>query len=376
LTKTLLQRKQPSIKQGKRDLMLTKRKILTLTLVLALLSPLMVEVQSAKSITKTIIVPDDYLQIQEAINAANEGDTIFVKKGTYEEQTLTINKTISVIGEDPSLTIINLHPQWVPTGGFHLGGSGIEPDYGWDYGIKIKADYAKILGLTINSSKGNVLVSGFGNTVIGNNITTGLFLENTEQNITGNNVKGTIICEGENHTIADNNLGNIYVLASGIMIKNNTISGFNGGILMGSYGNTVFNNTIINCGGALFFWMGAADNLIYGNNFINNSFYQVKIDETSNPSMGRWDNGVIGNYWSDYLTRYPDASEIGNSGIGDTPYVIDEYNKDNYPLMMPYEISLFEPEQGSFPTPLVIAASVIIAIAGIGLLLYLKKRKH
>jgi LPXTG-motif cell wall-anchored protein len=44
--------------------------------------------------------------------------------------------------------------------------------------------------------------------------------------------------------------------------------------------------------------------------------------------------------------------------------------------MMPYEISLFEPEQGSFPTPLVIAASVIIAIAGIGLLLYLKKRKH
>jgi hypothetical protein len=30
-----------------------------------------------------------------------------------------------------------------------------------------------------------------------------------------------------------------------------------------------------------------------------------------------WD----GNYWSDYRTRYPNASEIGSSGIWDTPYV-------------------------------------------------------
>ena len=38
-------------------------------------------------------VPDD-ATIQDAINAANEGDTIFVKKGTYEEQTLQITKTL------------------------------------------------------------------------------------------------------------------------------------------------------------------------------------------------------------------------------------------------------------------------------------------
>jgi parallel beta-helix repeat protein len=353
-----------------------KRKMLALTIILALIGSSIVGVQSAKSIPKTIIVPDNYLQIQEAINAANEGDTIFVKKGTYEEQTLTINKTISLIGEDPSTTIINLHPQWVPTGGFHLEGGGIEPDYGWDNPIKVKADYAKILGLTINSSEGSVRGSGIGNTMAGNNVTTRLFLEDNAQNITGNTVKGTITCVGENHTIADNNLVHMFVLASGIMIRNNTISGGNGGIQMGSYGNTVFNNTIVNCGGALFFWMGAADNLIYGNNFINNSFYQVKIDETSNPSMGRWDNGIIGNYWSDYLTRYPDASEIGNSGIGDTPYVIDEHNKDNYPLMMPYEKLPSELEQESFPTPLFIATSVMIAVVGIGLLFYFKKHKH
>jgi hypothetical protein len=37
LTKTLLQEKQPSIKQGKRDLVLMKRKALALTVILALL---------------------------------------------------------------------------------------------------------------------------------------------------------------------------------------------------------------------------------------------------------------------------------------------------------------------------------------------------
>jgi hypothetical protein len=30
--------------------------------------------------------------------------------------------------------------------------------------------------------------------------------------------------------------------------------------------------------------------------------------------------------------KYPNASEVGNSGIGNTPYVVDSSNIDNYPL--------------------------------------------
>jgi parallel beta-helix repeat protein len=354
-----------------------KRAVLALTIILALFVSLMVSVQSVKSVSKTIVIPDDYLQIQEAINAANDGDTIFVRKGTYEEQTLTINKTINLMGEGPTSTIVNLHPPWIFTGSFHFGESGAEPDYGWDYSIKMESNYAKISGLTINSSEGNVLVSGIGNTMAGNNITTQLLLKENAQNITGNTVKGTIICSGENHTIADNSLVHLFVSASGIMIRNNTISGGNGGIQMGSYGNTIFNNTIVNCGGALFFWMSAAANLIYGNNFVNSSVYQVKIEETVDPSMGRWDNGVFGNYWSDYLTRYPDASELGGSGIGNTAYVIDEYNKDNYPLMEPYGLSSIptpKDELTSLVTASVIVVAVVVVALGL-LLLYRIKRK-
>jgi len=52
-------------------------------------------------------------------------------------------------------------------------------------------------------------------------------------------------------------------------------------------------------------------------------------------STNVWDNGYPsgGNYWSDYEERYPNATEIDNSGIWDTPYVIDENNQDNYPIV-------------------------------------------
>jgi len=99
-----------------------------------------------------------------------------------------------------------------------------------------------------------------------------------------------------------------------------------------------------------------------------------------------WDNGSVGNYWSDYAARYPNASEIGNTGVGDTPYVIDADNVDYYPLMCPYDIEndaiafptpepTSTPEPEPFPTALVIAVSgVAVAIIGVGLLVYFRKR--
>jgi parallel beta-helix repeat protein len=90
------------------------------------------------------------------------------------------------------------------------------------------------------------------------------------------------------------------------------------------------------------------DNVIYHNNFIDNKVgdgIQVSMlppaadAHVANPSI--WDNGTSGNYWSDYLTRYPNASEIGNTGVGGTPFYINENNIDHHPLMEPYIIPEF-----------------------------------
>mgnify|MGYP001039313996 CR=1 FL=1 len=50
--------------------------------------------------------PADFPTIQEAINAANDGDTIFVHGGIYYEN-IVVNKSVSLIGENRSTTIID-----------------------------------------------------------------------------------------------------------------------------------------------------------------------------------------------------------------------------------------------------------------------------
>jgi len=88
------------------------------------------------------------------------------------------------------------------------------------------------------------------------------------------------------------------------------------------------------------------DNKFLENNFVIHAFL-------GGGGKNVWDNGLFGNYWNDYLTKYPNASEIGNSGIGDTPYVIDAYNIDHYPLMAPVDntapaIEVLSPAPGTY----------------------------
>ncbi len=69
----------------------------------------------------------------------------------------------------------------------------------------------------------------------------------------------------------------------------------------------------------------STDSLIYLNNFINNTI-QVYDD-----SENRWDNGSVGNYWSDY-----NGTDSNGDSIGDTPYhILGVDNSDSYPLIRP-----------------------------------------
>jgi parallel beta-helix repeat protein len=121
---------------------------------------------------------------------------------------------------------------------------------------------------------------------------------------------------GDSNIIVGNILANNYVGIDFFRGDNNTV-----------VGNTIENSSMI----GIEFWYSSY-NTIYHNNFVNNS-------RQADDSLGCvWDAGypLGGNYWSNYLTRYPNASEIDSSGIGDTPYRIRLDNVDWYPLVEPF----------------------------------------
>lgn len=185
-------------------------------------------------------------------------------------------------------------------------------------------------------------------------------------------------------------------------------------------------NTITKCV-AKFLHIGLVgngkNNLITKNNItqqlfvggVNNSFSRNNFLLTELPSIywdNIWDNGSLGNYWGNSSDWNPNASEIGNTGVSDTPYIIkrngfaakmypNATNVDNYPLMYPFDIekgtiafparelqpspslppsqeptSTPEPPSEPFPTTLVIASVSTVAVVGLTLLVYLKKRKR
>lgn len=90
-----------------------EKKIVTVIMLTLLLSSILTfasKFQPVRAEPKTWIVDDDgsadFASIQEAVNAANPGDTVYVKNGTYYENVI-VNETISLTGESKENTIVD-----------------------------------------------------------------------------------------------------------------------------------------------------------------------------------------------------------------------------------------------------------------------------
>jgi parallel beta-helix repeat protein len=152
----------------------------------------------------------------------------------------------------------------------------------------------------------------------------------SNNNISNNDCGIWIRQLSSSNVISGNNLSSnkngIYLYYS----NNNMISGNNAssnkdyGIYLQYSSNNVIsnNNASSNNLYGIYLYYSSNDNTIYHNIFLNN------IGQVWSDSVNVWDNGKEGNYWSDYP-----GQDLNEDGIGDTPYVIDVNNRDNYPLM-------------------------------------------
>lgn len=205
---------------------------------------------------------------------------------------------------------------------------------------------------TDNTLSGNIIVNNGGNGRLDGN--ENHFISNI---ITNNGNYGILLYFSHNNTLLENNItgnklgiylyGSTYNNISGNSITTNIGAGL---WFFGSHYNEVVSNNVTDNQISMHFELQCLNNTIYHNNFVNNDIQFI----SDTGSVNSWDNGVEGNYWSNY-----NGTDNNDDGIGDTPYVIAESNQDNYPSMNQYIIPEF-PSWTVLPMLVMITIAVII----------------
>jgi parallel beta-helix repeat protein len=319
---------------------------------------------------RTIYVDDDntsgpwdgtlahpYQTIQDGVDAAVAGDTVFVFTGTYYEN-VVIDEAITLHGENRETTIIQGNGIGDGISSSYVDGITIENlnIKGFETGIDLRYSCENtISGNIISNNKHHGIYLAYfcdGSKISENTVSNcywGIFLYLADDNtilsneVLDQHVYAIHLLNSDGNTIEDNTVmyNDVYGIwlwqnsNNNIIIGNTLVYNDRSIVLGDSDSNTISGNTIrLNKKGI---WIINSNlNDIYHNNIIENIIQMY--DDSSNT----WDDGEgKGNYWSDYI-GFDDGSpdprtgepRPDGDGVGDTE--IPHLEVDWYPLMMPW----------------------------------------
>ncbi len=204
---------------------------------------------------------------------------------------------------------------------------------GCDTGIKIRdAINCTIAGGTFNECNWGLFLSRcFNSTAVYNSM--------SDCKEVGACISEVTRLKFENNTVSFSDFDGIYLtLSSYCHLNSNDISNNNRSGIISYNGkwNTIFQNNLTSNGNGIILAQNTSHNALYFNSFINNSessaFYDLDYSGTNNT----WSNGTEGNYWDDYQSRYPGATNLGRTWS--IPYALNGSTTavDPHPLVYPW----------------------------------------
>ena len=337
-----------------------KKSTSVIVAIILLFSSLITVIGSRYSEANTLYVgggAGNYTSIQEAINAASSGDTIFIYSGTYHENVF-ISKNIKLIGESKNDTII------AGSGNrdvIHAEGCSVEieticikesGESEGDAGIELKNTHnCRINNISLENNYYGIYALFSNDVTIEKSAFTdnyyGIYIYRSSNNIVSENTislsyrDGIYMQEAEFsditlNTLSDNIKGGIFLRSSHHNnITGNNISLSERGIYLVVSGENNVTNNVITGNDIGLENEGGLSNMIHHNNFLSNEIFNARDTSTS-----YYDDGNEGNYWDDYT-----GEDENEDGIGDTPYEVPGgFNKDHYPFANPTITDTIPPE--------------------------------
>ena len=210
--------------------------------------------------------PDNYSKIQDAIDDANPGDTVFVYSGTYNEQVTIEEDSINLIGEDRETTIVDgegLRSNWpviniCDTKYVNVSGFTVQNYQGISFGGLgiLGGEYNRVVGNKCINNKGHggIYVGGSNYCVVADNICNlndasgirmrcsvpgGMHYNTITNNVCKSNKYGIFLTYADNNIISDNNCSDNGQAGQGgyvdILLKNSNNNQLLNNILEGKY---------------------------------------------------------------------------------------------------------------------------------------------